>query len=380
MTRVVPNLTLLESVALRSTAINLSDGHARQSLGVGTSLHIRSLLSSLLDESRRDQSSAERKFLDSLTSHTGQAYKEPSFIFYSSSVALTVVGVFLASTGRSVGVICPTFDSIPGLLRLLGLSLIPVPEARLMPSVDFTYLDSLGLGALVVVTPNNPTGAGLGRTAVRGLFEWAAERRVHLVFDLAFRWFDDDMRWDVIAEADEYEVTAASLDDTGKVLSLLDTKLSVLSVTRNLVDTIREIQSEFLLNVSELSLRLLGAALDPLRADNEVATAREIVAVNRRRLNDVLAAALPASLLSGSDDHITSHLSIAWVAVGPRRDEIVQQCRSRNLEILPGDRFSWCGSARCAGGPDRIRIALLRDEEYFAKGVGVLADVLGEVR
>jgi aspartate/methionine/tyrosine aminotransferase len=362
------NLTELELSALRPDIVNLSDGHARQLPGKATHARLRDVFERGLTRRPDAYFEAEHEFLTALSRHTGQSYGPRSTVVtYASSVAMGVVAIYLRRSGRRVGVIRPAFDNIPGILRSMDVPLVPVPERYLAPEPDLDRLDALSLGALVVVVPNNPTGRRPDPAAMQRLLDWAAARDVHLVVDLAFRWFDDSGRGDLVRAAEARGADLLTIDDTGKVLSLSDLKAGVLTATNRLVGPIRAVHTEYVLNVSELGLRLLTAML-ARGGDDEVERARQLVLRNRNCLSTSLAGLV-------KDDGELPGMSVAWLRVPDHRDRVVAGCRARGVEILPGDRFDWAG--RPAG--THVRVALLRDPDYFARGAEVVAGVLHEL-
>jgi aspartate/methionine/tyrosine aminotransferase len=371
------SLTELELPALRPEVLNLSDGHARQSVGAGTRARLREIVEAALSDPPADYFDAERRFLDDLSRHTGQSYPaRRTFVTYASSVAMGVVSTHLKRSRRRVGLICPAFDNLAGILASMDVPLTPVPEHRLAPEPDLDHLESLGVDALVLVLPNNPTGACAPRAAVCRLMDWAAARGVLLVVDLAFRWFDDTARWDLRREAEARGADLVSIDDTGKVLSLSDLKAGVLSTTHRLAEPIGAIHRQYVLNVSELGLRLLAAMLAPGHPDDEVSRARRLVRENRAYLDDLLAAALAGSAGDPRLDPPRPGMSVAWLRVPRNRDLVTKECHRRGVEILAGDHFHW---ATDVPAETHVRLALLRDAPYFARAADVVADVLARL-
>jgi aspartate/methionine/tyrosine aminotransferase len=369
------NLTELERTALFPSIINLSDGHARQSLGLESQHLVREVFDRCVSPVRLDYFTAEREFLDCLTGHTRQRYPSGQyFVTYSSSVALGMIAAHLKRERRPVGLLHPTFDSIPGIMGVTEVPTVPVAEEWLIPTCDFDRLESLNIGALLLVAPNNPTGACLDKTAMCELLDWAARRRVQLVVDLAFRWFDPAVRWDIIAEADARGADVLTIDDTGKVLSLADLKLSVLSASRSLSPRLQEIHDQYVLNVSELTLRVLAALMDPARETNEVARAIRIVAQNRHYFESAIP--MRTQEAGPSWRRTTSPaMSVQWLRLPGNQDEIVHGCRAQGLELLPGAGFYWSSREQI---PPYVRVALMRDPPYLARGVDILAGVLSD--
>jgi aspartate/methionine/tyrosine aminotransferase len=366
MTDADRNLTQLESAAL-TAQVNLADGHARQT----PSAHALARLRSVVDGAFAADVSigaVEQRFLRSLTRWTGQDYDRASRrLLYSASIAIDAVGKFLAGTHRVTGMMTPTFDNLPALLRLSGVPLVAVPQQRLMPACDFAHLDSLGIDALVVVLPNNPTGVTWTRDTIAQTMLWAAKRHVLLVFDLSFRMLDPAICFDLVAAGEGAGASVICIDDTGKVLSLLDTKTSVLSATADIGPALEQVCSEILLNVSSMDLLLLTKILED-EHDNEVERARSLVVDNRVRLLSALSSLnLPQRVMPRD---VLDTMSVEWLFLGPRRDDIVEACARRGLHVLPGDRFHW--ESGDGAGRQHIRLALSRDPQYFERGVKIL--------
>lgn len=373
----VETITELERGALLSHVINLSDGHARQSLGEESKTRVQEVFYSFLSgAARSDYFAAERKFLDNLTAHNGQVYTPGKYVVtYASSIAMSMVAALVKRERRRVGVVCPTFDNIPGLLDVIEVAVVPVPEEWLSPACDFERLDSLGIDAIVVVTPNNPTGTCLARATVCDLMDWAARRHVQVIIDLAFRWFEPAMRWDLIAEADARGADVITIDDTGKILSLSDLKVGVLSASRSLNQRIQAIHDQYVLNVSELTLCLLTAMMDPDRECNEIARALHIIGSNRCYLEHAIDAYNETAFASIPRPSSPT-MSVQWLRLPGRQERVIDQCRTRGLEILPGRNFYWSTDG---GGERHVRLAMMRDPSYFASGVDILVDSLNRL-
>ncbi|WP_329249470.1 aminotransferase class I/II-fold pyridoxal phosphate-dependent enzyme [Streptomyces sp. NBC_01478] len=357
-------LTQHEWPALARDTVNLADAHARHSLSTQSVQGLAAILEGLLAKQGSNYFEAEEAFRAALSGHTGQQYgTNSSFLTYSASIALDAAAKQLLPQRRPIGLLTPTFDSVPALFRRSGLHLTPVPERRVLPAVDLDYLDGLSLGALIVVVPNNPTGTVMFPDQVIGLLGWAARRGVTLVLDLSFRMFDPGLRFDVIESADGIGAQVLTVDDTGKTIPLYDTKLGVLSASRTLAQQTGRICGDILLNLPELDLRMLGYLFGQQGPDAEVARACRIAAANGALLAELSAGGTPRSAGGGFQP------TVAWLHCDTGRDHIVESCRRSGVALLPGDRFFWDRSWQRNPGSERIRVPLLRDEKLFEDGM-----------
>ncbi len=203
------SLTEHEWPALAADTINLADAHARHALSPSSVRRISEVTQDLLADVGPDYFEAETWFRQALARHTGQRYPvHSSYLTYSASIALDVIAKYLRTVHGPIGMITPTFDSVPALFARSGLQMVPVPESRILPSCDTGFLDSLGLGALVVVAPNNPTGAVLAPGQALALVEWAARNRTLLVLDASFRMFDPGLKLDIVELANGIGATS----------------------------------------------------------------------------------------------------------------------------------------------------------------------------
>ncbi|MFH9583800.1 aminotransferase class I/II-fold pyridoxal phosphate-dependent enzyme [Streptomyces luteogriseus] len=372
------NLTEFELMA-QVSRLDLADGHANHSLHPETLGALESTFAATLKEERHGLvQRAERAFLSALGRHTGQSYEAgSSHIIYSASVGVDIMAKYLAVRRYRTGMVTPTFDNLPALMTMTGVELVPVPENRVMPDPELDELTRLDLDALFLVLPNNPTGTGMDEAAVRRLFEWGAAHRVVIVVDASFRLLDDRACVDLIAMAEEAGADAVTVDDTGKTVSLQDTKASVLSVTHRLRDPVSEVVSHCLLNVSCLDLRLLTTVLSMPHGCDEILRARTLARRNRALLRRMLESCGRIGCLPAESPSEDSALSIEWLRTGPERDRVLRRCSDEGLQLLPGQPFFWA-----AGGGEQpppgewVRIALLRDPEEFQRGADIFTAAL----
>jgi aspartate/methionine/tyrosine aminotransferase len=362
------NLTHIERQALHSP-INLADGHARQSLHPATMGALVERFSGLMS-APVDVTEIEGRFLDALTARSGVPYNRPrTWISYSASIAIDIVAKLLTRRGLRVGLITPTFDNLSALIERNGTELVAIPEEWLTPSVDFDRLSMLGLSALFVVQPNNPTGTSWSRATWEAVCTWAAQNNIVLVGDMSFRLFDVEMCWNQLELAERTGASLILIEDTGKIIPLHDTKVGVVTCTRDLELELREIHEAVLLNVSSIDLALITVVLgDPTSAIDEIQRARDLVRANKQ-LVSAFADQHDLSILS------IGGLSVEWIDIGPMKSQIVNACVDRGLIVLPGEYFHW-DELKDNRGVNRVRLALMRDEGVLRDGLAMFSDAL----
>ena len=147
--------------------------------------------------------------------------------FYSSSQAIDVVARCLQETVETVGVVSPSLDCVPALLRARRLKVVAVSEEALTAPDPLAEVAG-SPGALFIASPNNPTGLHLDPPALTALACACAERSVVLVIDQCFRAFDSRTHYDSYACLDATGVEYVVIEDTGKLWPVCGLKLGFL--------------------------------------------------------------------------------------------------------------------------------------------------------
>jgi aspartate/methionine/tyrosine aminotransferase len=365
------SLTLIERRGLRQS-VNLADGHARQTLSEQARRSLRQCCDELIERGTLDVLRAEYHFLDALSARLMTKYPDnQSFILYSASISVDLAAKLLRRRNLSVHLMTPTFDNLAALITMNGVAISSVPEYRICPDVDFSYLDQLKIESLLVVLPNNPTGARMSGAEIGRLFDWAANRHVLLILDMSFRFLIPEYSMDLLAEAESRGASALVIDDTGKVLSLLDSKMSVVTCTSDLIRDVEGVHEEILLNTSAFEMELLARFLDPDGVCGaELTRVRQLVRTNRQVIQESLRACGVQPVMAADDE-----MSVEWVRFGPAAGGIVRDCADRGLQILPGKLFFWDDVSQ-NDGQEFARIALMRDTDQIVTACEILRPVL----
>jgi aspartate/methionine/tyrosine aminotransferase len=356
--------------------MNLADAHAR-----GLSRLVSDLTLDLDQlfaiSGGRGQQEVERDFLEaffSLAMQPSALELPPPLLHYACSISLDVLSKFLRATRRyRVCVVEPTFDNIPQLLQRHGLSLQPLDEATFddQPGLAIALA---GADALVLVTPNNPTGRGLTPAQLQGIAELCATTETLLVLDMSFRFFGDAAGWDQYAVLTGVRgLEFVCVEDTGKTWPLLEMKAGILVSSAPLAASLRRVTDELLLNVSPFILQVLTevilAGQDGAGDAGGLGVIRGLVARNRAALRPRLEELGANVTLGGSES------SVEWLELGhDRAVHTAQRLLARGVAVLPGSPFYW---SRPHVGDRFVRLALYRDADYFDAALGRLLDAGG---
>jgi aspartate/methionine/tyrosine aminotransferase len=357
-------LTDWEWLGLRKP-VNVADGHAHFDLATRFPAEFSRIAQMTHQLELLDQSASESKFLEAMSSISGQSLAAvPAQLHYSSSVSIEMVAKMLSELSiQRVGLVTPTFDNIPLLFRRAGITLVPLQE-QILWSHGPERRDLLRhCEALFVVTPNNPSGycpteEQLGRLMI----ECGQDGRL-LVCDFSFRLYTSLHRWDQHAHAHRIPgLRFVFLEDTGKVYPLSELKVGLTCASADLVPLLTSLSNELLLNVSPFTL---AALTEVMSAD----LTRHGSAPQRRLTAAQIADRNRATLMKGLSDLAEvvsvreSGLSVAWLTL--RDQDASTMCElwaSLGLAALPGAPFHWDDPA---AGAHHARIALAREPDDF---------------
>lgn len=364
---VAANLTQFELRAERS-GLNLADGHARQPLTASQS-RVIDRLPELFRRAQRGvvpelDREAQTTFLSALGQHRALVCAEV-LSCYSSSVAMEILARALWAAGlRRVGLIHPTFDNIPDILRGVGLRLSPVSEETLRRSDG---LADEAIDVLFVTSPNNPTGTVLPEDLLAHWAGWCAERGVVLALDTCFRGFDPRAQYDHYRVLDDSGAEWVVIEDTGKMFPSLDLKVGFLAYARGVRMPLRHVYTDILLGVSPAILCLVTALADDA-AMGGLAALHRFIGEHR---------ALVRSALPDRGPDPDSRISVERLALpaGLRASRVAADLRERDVHVLPGPKFHWADPAE---GESFIRIALSRPREVVREGAEVVRSYLEE--
>lgn len=360
------NLTRYEIQALDGE-LNVSDGHPRQCLTAEQQKIVDrfpQLFAASVRENFADlELRAQRAFLYSIGQFTAPFDTGRLLSCYASSVAMEVVARSLAENCSTIGLIHPTFDNIPDLLRGRGHRLVPLEEQDLSQGLvpPISQVD-----AVFLTIPNNPTGIAVGPEALRDIARTCARHGKTLVLDTCFRGFISGDRPDTYALLDSTGVEYAVIEDTGKLWPLAELKLGFIASSANCSLKLEQNLSDVLLSVSPFVLSVVAQ----FAKDAEHGGYRRLhalIARNRQILREAMdgtGAALPEN---------PSDVSVSMIDIpgGLDAGEVWSELKESGLHVLRCEPFYWADAAR---GSRRIRVALARDTATIEKTSGLLRD------
>lgn len=366
---VATTLTRMEWSALMMEH-NLADGHARQGLPSKELLDRLPEIFTLAE--KESQLAVEQAFERAFYGAAGQ----PSVVHrinrplhhYSSSVSIEVVANHLRIEGLRVGLLHPTFDNIPDILKRHGVPLVPVSERV------FTSPDSLecwdDVDAIFLVVPNNPTGLDPHAEDIERIALECRDRGKLLLIDFCFRFFSEHLNSrDLYAFFEDNGVDHIGIEDVGKVWPTLDLKVGSLICGEQRHAALRAISEDIVLNVSSFIYQLIT---ESGRFD-AIEHARATSVANRAALRTALVDS-PAELVDGGN-----MMSVGWVRLPEdwNCNELVEWLHERGIGVLPGTPFFWNAPEQ---GNRFIRLALMRPEAEFETSAKALARALGEYK
>lgn len=345
-------LTTLESAALRA-GLNVSDGHPRMPL-TQSQRAIVSGLGELYDDALKrpfDEIEAEthRAFLYGLGQHSAPVGTGRLVSCYSSSVAIDLVARALAERTTHVGLVHPTFDNIPDLLKSRHLTLIPVAERELEQGTPDLPREA---GAVFATSPNNPTGWVISQEALTRLAGWCAQTGRILVLDNCFRAHDRRTQYDTYRILIDSGAEWAVIEDTGKLWPVLELKAGFLSWGEHTSLAIADAFDDLLLSISPLILALLTRLAQDAVAGG-YREMHELIAGNRAALAQAIEG---TGLVLKEPD---SRISLAQVSLPAplTAAQVYETLLAQGIHVLPCEAFHWADPD--AGARD-IRISLAR--------------------
>jgi aspartate/methionine/tyrosine aminotransferase len=357
---------------------NLADAHTHQRQSPTQRRIVESLPRLWYEAEEQLQRDLEQRF----TTAFFTLHRQPTalttgrpLLSYAASISTVVVATYLMQRRMSVSLIEPCFDNLHDLLRNQGVPLRPLRE-ELLADVDRIYdnlCKEVTTDALFLVDPNNPTGFTLlteGRPAFEEVIRFCVDRGKLLIIDRCFASFAlmdaGSKTFDIYELLESSGVSYLVVEDTGKTWPLQDAKCAILMSSQDIYQTIYDIHTSVLLNVSPFTLNMLTQyLLDSIR--DGFASVRNVINMNRAELQNALSEA-PIRICKPRVG-----VSVAWLdisALGLDATTFQRRLLAREVYVLPGTFFFWSDHRQ---GDSFVRVALAREPDRFKLAVRQLA-------
>jgi aspartate/methionine/tyrosine aminotransferase len=375
------DITQHEIAALK-TRFNLADAHTHQSQSPSQRRIVENLPQLWYQAENQTQAQSEQDFIETFYTfhqqHTALRRRQQIHLVYAASIGMHITATYLRKHGMKVGLIEPCFDNLHDLMKHMQVPMSPLSESLFADTsaiYDNLCREALGLDAIILVDPNNPTGFSLCAPQPAGFLEVVRFCRDHdklLVLDLCFAAFvlaNSHRRCDVYEILEDAGIRYIAMEDTGKTWPLQDAKCATLMSSADLNADIYSIVTSVLLNVSPFILNLVTSYVRNSGAD-DFASVRELLDCNRARARDYL----DGGLLSYCEPMVKT--SVAWFHIRDpwiSADELHAHLLRRHIYVLPGKYFFWHHPQQ---GQRFVRIALAREPRLFLQAMQAMHSAL----
>ena len=273
-----------------------------------------------------------------------------------------IVARLLSRRGLDVSLTRPTFDNLHALLKSEKLTVQP-------RDVTTNLIDEVVAKdwpkCIFEVSPNNPTGHIIQSADLELLAKVCADTGRLIVLDQSFKGHTKEACFDHYAVLEASGAEYIVIEDTGKLWPTLDMKLAFLMASPKVGEELRAITDDILLNVSPFHLELIKQYAEfSSQCTEDYGTIRGVISANRGALRKMVTE-FPALLEVA---YPQSDVGVEVLNVEPDHYmDLMTQLESRNVAVLPTDKFFWGTSHE--PGRSQIRVALCRDEQYMEEAL-----------
>lgn len=366
-------LTRDESVGL-SLPYNLADAHTRYSPSEIEKSKVIDRLSNIYYEAvETPQDVIDRRAFEAYMALGGQTTAVQGHAFlptYSASVSMEIATIALSKRARVAALTHPTFDNIADILRRHQISITPLGEPSTAPPLreSIVKLNQAGADAIVLVSPNNPTGRVIQSEELYDIGSLCAKASMTLILDSCFRLYDDRAVYDHYDVLSQTGAEYVIIEDTGKIWPTQDIKLSYLVPSSSILPDLLDAYDDLILNVSPFTSNLVYY-FSTLYRDRHQHSFMPIINENRLYLR----ASLPDRIASFPYPESRISVDVLEMGTSERATAALELLRAEGVNVLSARAFYWNSPSQ---GGSQLRVALARDPAYFATAVQILANAL----
>ena len=290
---------------------------------------------------------------------------------YSATIALEITANVIRTADRfarkNIALLHPTFDATYYICQRHDLHIFSVSQTALKDSGELRgILEQANIEALFLTVPNNPTGEVLSREELQAVCDICKSLDILLVVDACFRFYWNHQVFDHYAILIDSGVEYIVIEDTGKLFNVLDIKVGVMRYRTTVDKAIEDIHLDFVLNVPRLSLVVLRELLA-----NASDYRQRIFADLTQRRQQLAQAASGMGCQIISQPYVPVALAQFTHDIDDKRLE--KHLQRQSVAVLSARGYYWHDPAQ---GKNKLRIALLRETDYFTNGLARLSQAL----
>ena len=275
---------------------------------------------------------------------------------YSASSGIEIIANCLRlSKCHRVALIHPTYDATYHILKRHGCQLIPLNDANMIADPIGLLRSLPDIDCVFLTLPNNPTGRDMEAATFQLMCHYCNEKGIKVVLDCCFRSYSATPvnHYKIIKETG---VTAAVVEDMGKLFSVKDLKLGLLSANGSIASDARDVHRDFLLEPPIINLVLLGRLLE-ITGPEYAASLRQIVDTNRIACKMIMS----RSKLHAEGES-KSNVQLLILPEGMTGASVRSRAFDRGIGIVEASKYFWAEEFP----PECIRIALARPVHRFS--------------
>lgn len=283
---------------------------------------------------------------------------KPEEVIVTSGVSGAIFLLFSAIIDPGDEVILPEpyFVLYREVLDFLGADIVYIdtyPDFQLDPD-KISKSISQKTKAIILNSPNNPTGAVYGRNPIEAVAGLAKQKDILIVSDEIYSKYDYENR--AFSPASIYPKTA-TLNGFSKSHAIPGWRAGYAHGPLELIDAMNKLQQYTFVNASSIAQAALSAEEDTVLDDHykEYKAKRDLVWEN---LRDLYEFTKPQGAF------------YAFIKIPPGRDNFIEEALEEGLVIVSGSAFS--------SKKDHFRISFAASEEALGKGIDILKKLSGQ--
>lgn len=337
--------------------------------------------SSVIERMAEDAKAGHTKYTDyrgypELRAEIKKFYKEEydadvddSEIFISAGgcVSMYLVMEAILNDGDEVIIPDPYFVPYPSQVELARGKAVMLPtyeEEGFQINIDrLEKLVTEKTRAIILNTPNNPTGSCLSLETMQKIAEFCEKHDIIVVADDIYTAFSFDLEFVPIMNIDSMKKRTITINSFSKNFVMTGFRVANIIAPEEVIQTIQKINENVVFTTPSVSQR---AALHALRMRHQIQPAiieqfRERVKYCRQRVNSMKNISV---LEEGGSFYVFPNIKATGLSSNEVTKRIMEEA---HVLVLPGNAFGSCGEGHirisCTVGIDKLREAFDRIEK-----------------